>query len=176
MGTLKGELTIGAENYVYITGDILYDSVASSILGLIGQNAVWVYNPMTFTYQDNDRNKPITGDTAVLPVVNGGRTIQAAVLSVAHTIMVQNYQYGGERGTLTVLGALAQKFRGTVGQTSTDGYGNILRDGYLKAYAYDERLRFAAPPKFLTPVTTTYGITQYGNVAVAYKPDGTPIP
>ena len=167
-GTLSGELTIGSENYIYVTGDIKYASVESSILGLIGQNAVWVYNPMTFQYNKGN----ISGSTALLPVQNGGRTIQAAVLSVAHTIMVQNYQYGGQRGTLTVLGALAQRFRGTVATTNS---GSIV-NGYAKAYTYDERLRFTAPPKFLTPVSTTYGITQYASISSAFTPLGAQIP
>ncbi|MBG6055652.1 hypothetical protein IWX81_002075 [Salinibacterium sp. CAN_S4] len=167
-GTLAGELTIGSENYVYVTGDVKYANAESSILGLIGQNAVWVYNPMAFTYNSSGT---ITGSTAVLPAA-GGRTIQAAVLSVAHTIMVQNYQYGGQRGTLTVLGALAQKFRGTVATTS----GGSIVNGYAKSYTYDERLRFTAPPKFLTPVSTTYGVTQYASVNSAFTPQGAKIP
>lgn len=168
-GALLGELTIGSENYIYVTGDINYVSVENSILGLIGQNAVFVYNPMAFTYDGFGR---ILSGAAVLPIVNGGRTVQAAVLSVAHTIMVQNYQYGGPRGTLTVMGALAQKFRGTVATTSS----GVIANGYAKSYNYDDRLKFAAPPKFLTPVSTSYKVIQFADVGPAFTADGAVIP
>ena len=158
-GNFKGEMTIASENYVYVTGDIKYVNLESSMLGLVGQNAIWVYNPM------NSSGGSITA--VAIPGENSSRIIQAAILSVKHTFMVQNYQYGGARGTLTVLGAIAQLFRGTVGQGS---------DGYLKAYTYDDRLKTAAPPKFLTPVSTTYGVSKYATVPKAFLGDGTPVP
>jgi hypothetical protein len=155
-GDFKGEMTVASENYIYVTGDIKYVNLESSMLGLVGQNAVWVYNPMNFS------SSPAV---AVQSATN--RTIQAAILSVKHTFMVQNYQFGGARGTLTVLGAIAQLFRGTVGQGS---------NGYLKAYTYDDRLKAAAPPKFLTPVSTTYGVSKFASVKNAFAADGTPVP
>ena len=33
--------------------------------------------------------------------------------------------------------------------------------GYSKDYEYDTRLNHIAPPKFLTPTSTTYGVTQF---------------
>jgi hypothetical protein len=93
----------------------------------------------------------------------GDRKIHAAILSVGHTFQVQNYERG-DRGSLIVYGAIAQKYRGTVGNTNPSGY--------TKAYEYDSRYRFTAPPKFLTPVSTTYGVTQYASVPAAFKPDG----
>ncbi len=79
-------------------------------------------------------------------------------------MQVQNYDVGGNRGTLTVTGAIAQKFRGIVRSGS---------NGYAKNYLYDERLRYTAPPKFLSPVTTTYGVTVWIEVGKAFNGDGT---
>ncbi|NHT16215.1 hypothetical protein [Cellulomonas sp. IC4_254] len=161
-GTLNGRATLSADNYVYITGDLKYNDATADMLGLVGQNAVWVWNPMKKTTSNNN-----TTYTQLLGGTN--RTINAAILSVAHTFMVQNYNVGGTRGKLIVVGAIAQKYRGPVGTSSN---GTIV-NGYIKAYDYDDRFKNTAPPKFLSPVTTTYGINTWVEVQPAFKPDGT---
>ncbi len=148
-GNLHGTMTIAAENYVYVTGDIKYVDAQADMLGLVGNNAVWVWNPI-----EDD------GDSLLS---NNNRRIDAAILSVAHTFQVQNYVEGGNRGTLTVNGAIAQKFRGIVRSGS---------NGYAKNYVYDVRYRYMAPPKFLSPVSTSYGVSELVEVADGYKPDG----
>jgi hypothetical protein len=149
-GTLKGAETVYADNYVYVTGDIKYKDANADILGLVGNNAVFVYNPM---------------DSSNTPLLTGsGRTIDAAILSVAHTFQVQNFDKGGGRGILTVMGAIAQKFRGVVTRGS---------NGYTKNYVYDPRFRYVAPPKFLSPVSTSYGVSVLVEVKTAFAPDGT---
>ena len=47
-------------------------------------------------------------------------TVNAAILSVNHSFRVQNYQYGDNNpwGPITINGAIAQKYRGTVGTTA----------------------------------------------------------
>lgn len=152
-GVFKGAATIAAENYVFIVGDVTYSDTKEDILGLVGNNAVWVYNPL-----DSSKN----------PILGKNRTIQAAILSVAHTFQVQNYSAGGKRGDLKVLGAIAQKYRGPVGTSS----GGVINNGYVKAYTYDDRFKFKAPPKFLNPVTTTYGVTTWVESAAAFGADG----
>jgi len=157
-GTLSGHLTIATQNYIYIVGDLLYNNNQQDLLGLVAQNAVWVWNPMK-----SITTSPVAG-TALL---GQNRTIYAAILSVAHTFQVQNYQIGGARGTLKVVGSIAQNFRGTVGQGS---------NGFLKDYGYDTRLTYSSPPKFLMPTSTTYNTTQVAGVPAAFKPDGSPSP
>ncbi len=152
-GRFKGAATVSAENYVFVVGDITYVDAKEDILGLVGNNAVWVFNPL---------------DSLKKPLLGKNRTINAAILSVAHTFQVQNYSQGGKRGDLTVLGAIAQKYRGPVGTTS----GGSINNGYVKAYTYDERFKFKAPPKFLNPVTTTYGVTTWVESAAAFLANG----
>lgn len=156
-GVFAGAMTLAAENYVYITGNLTYNDKAKDILGLVGNNAVWVWNPV----EDNFRGeRPILTDT--------NRTIEAAILSVAHTFQVQNYDRGTSRGTLTVLGSIAQTFRGTVATTS----GSSVVTGYAKDYRYDSRFAYMAPPKFLSPVSSSYGVTQFAGVPAAFSATG----
>ena len=152
-GTVDGAVTVAAENYVFVVGDLTYEDDNDDMLGLVGNNAVWVWNPIS-TGGSN-----MTADH---------RTIEAAILSVAHTFQVQNFDRGNSQGTLTVMGAIAQKYRGTVARAS----GGTILSGYGKRYIYDERFKFRAPPKFLNPVTTTYGVTSWVESAAVWAPDG----
>lgn len=152
-GTLHGQLTVAAQDYVYITGDLRYADSTQDILGLVGNNAVWVWNPF---------------NTSGQPILGTDRTIYAAILSVGHTFMVMNYDQGTvSRGTLHVYGAIAQEFRGTV--------GTAAGLGYIKDYNYDPRFKYTAPPKFLSPVSTTYGVSTLVEVPKAFAADGSSI-
>jgi hypothetical protein len=162
-GTLGGQMTIAAENYIYITNDLKFRDEATDMLGLVGQNAIFVWNPVRVT-GFNGSNQP---NAWAGLIGTGDREIDAAILSVGHTFQVQNYERGA-RGSLIVFGALAQKFRGTVGTAAGSGYD--------KAYKYDTRFRFTAPPKFLTPVSTTYGVTQFASVPSAFTASGATAP
>jgi Tfp pilus assembly protein PilX len=153
-GTLQGHLTIATQNYIYVVGDLLYNNNQQDLLGLVAQNAVWIWNPM------KNINSSGPSGTALL---GQNRTIYGAILSVAHTFQVQNYQIGGARGTLKVVGSIAQNFRGTVGQGS---------NGFLKDYGYDTRLTYSSPPKFLMPTSTTYNTTQVAGVPAAFNANG----
>jgi len=151
-GVLKGQETVTADGYVYVVGDLTYSNQASDLLGLVGVNAVWVWNPI------NSANQTILTDS--------GREIDASILSLTHSFQVQNYDQGSVRGVLTVTGSIAQFFRGTVGT------GNPISKGYVKRYIYDPRLKFTAPPKFLSPVTTSYDVITSIDTAPAFSSDG----
>jgi Tfp pilus assembly protein PilX len=180
-GVLKGRTTLAAKNYVYATGDITYSDPSSDILGLVAENSVWAWNPIVCSKTlttDRWGNLSCPG-TWGYGNSDADPTISGAILSVQHTFMAQNYDGGsvglGARGTLTVNGAIAQKFRGTVATGGLDRSGNYYRStGYAKSYTYDDRLKNTAPPKFLTPVSTTYGVTQFSGVSPAYSASGAP--
>ena len=72
------------------------------------------------------------------------------MLAIEHSFIVDHYDCGSELGTLTVKGAISQKFRGAVGTTGGTGY--------LKSYEYDDRLRYMEPPNFLDPVEPAWHI------------------
>jgi hypothetical protein len=157
-GQLQGRVTVASANYIYITDDLTYANQTATVrgtdmLGLVGDKAVWVYNPVDVNgrlmYQDTT-----------------GRYIDAAILSVENTFQVQNYDVSPSRGNLNIFGSIAQNFRGVVSQAG----------GYVKAYSYDDLFASTAPPKFLGPVATTYGITATAEVSDAFAADGTAIP
>lgn len=150
-GTLTGQMTIASDYYIYVIGDLKYSSRTTDVLGLVANEAIFVWNPVKYS----------SGSWTALNGT-GDREIDAAMLSVGHTFQTQNFSRVN-LGTLTVFGAIAQKFRGSVALGS---------NGYVKDYQYDTRFRSIAPPKFLTPVSTTYGVTQYAMVPPAFKPSG----
>lgn len=156
-GVLDGQVTVAAENYLYVTGDLTYADRGSDMLGLTATNAVMIWNPVKAV------SCGYSSTCYVSMLGDSDREVDAAIISAAHTFQVQNSGYGGDRGTLTIYGAIAQKFRGIVRQGS---------NGYVKAYAYDARLKHSAPPSFLNPVTTTYGVTTMAEVSPAYTTAG----
>ncbi len=78
-------------------------------------------------------------------------TIDAAMLSTAHSFIVDNFKCGEHLGNLNVWGSIAQDWRGAVGQSEA---------GYTKNYNYDDRLETLQPPDFLTPTSTTLTLTR----------------
>jgi hypothetical protein len=79
-------------------------------------------------------------------------TIDAAILAVNHSFIVDNFDCGNPLGTLTVDGAIAQLFRGPVGT----GGGSSNSTGYLKNYNYNDTLASIEPPYFLNPVSAAW--------------------
>ncbi len=140
-GKYSGQLTIAAETDIVVDEDLTREG-ESAVLGLIANNFVRVYhghtgqviNPTTYDPECNSGTETGLGNV----------TIEAAILAIKHSFIVDHYDCGSKQGTLTVKGAIAQKFRGTVGT----GSGTT---GYLKNYNYDDRLRFLTPPSFIKP-------------------------
>jgi Tfp pilus assembly protein PilX len=90
--------------------------------------------------------------------------IEAAILSLLHSFIVDNYECGDELGTLTVMGAIAQRYRGPVGTS-----GSSDRTGFTKNYEYDDRFRYRSPPFFLTPIDAAWNITRENEQAPAAR-------
>jgi hypothetical protein len=96
-------------------------------------------------------------------------TFSAPVLTVAHSFRLQNSNYGNNvMGTMTVFGALAQRYRGIV--SWFDSGGGIIH-GYAKNYVYDQRLKYDSPPKFLNPVASAWQVVTWSETQSAYEPD-----
>jgi Tfp pilus assembly protein PilX len=169
-GQFHGALTVGAQNNVYVTGPLKYTNASTDILGLVGQTSVTVWNPMSCT--SFNYNGVCTSGSLLARSGGADLEIDAAIASNGGTFQVQNYNFGSALGTLTVMGSIAQKFRGAVATTSN----NRIVTGFTKNYGYDARLQNTAPPKFLQPVATTYGVTTEIAVKSAYSADGTPTP
>ena len=157
-GTYGKDVTISAEKDIVANDDVI--SSSDSLLGLIANGFIRVYHPVlnrssgaTSATCDNASS---TSGAAELPYGNppGSIEIDAAILSLQHSFTVDNYYCGNPLGTLTVKGAIAQKYRGPVGR----GSGTSPTNGYIKNYSYDDRLRFRSPPHFLDPVQTAWKV------------------
>lgn len=155
-GTYGADLTIAADNDVVINGNI--DRADDGLLmGLIANNFVRVYHPVDL---DN-----CSSSSANQPGYLQDPVIKAAILALNHSFIVDNWNCGRPMGTLTVEGAIAQKFRGPVG---TGGSGGI-NSGYLKNYVYNDRLRYREPPYFLDPVQAQWRIARQNEQIPAQK-------
>lgn len=148
-GSLKGRVTIGTANDVVVVGNTTYANglTGTDALGIVPQNYAWIYHPI----------KADGSNLLTTPVTQ----LDAAVLSVSHSFLVQNFRSGAAISSatankLTVRGAIAQRYRGPVGT----GSGSSASTGYLKDYQYDARLLNAPPPYFLKPLTSPYAVTK----------------
>ncbi|MGD0453855.1 MAG: hypothetical protein ABSB69_09680 [Solirubrobacteraceae bacterium] len=142
-------LTIAAEEDVVINGSIVPAGVTPSVahpvappgtatVGLIATRFVRIYHPCTRSGNGSGSlNEP---------------WIYAAILSTSHSFLVDNYNCGNNLGNLNIYGAIAQKFRGIVGQPGGSGYN--------KDYIYDERLATDEPPYFLAPLKAGWRIAR----------------
>ena len=84
-------------------------------------------------------------------------TIEAAILALNDSFIVDNWQCGSPLQVLTVNGAIAQKFRGPVGTFNSDSTRN---SGYAKNYNYDDRFRYRSPPYFVEPVKASWKVVR----------------
>jgi hypothetical protein len=143
-GNYKESLTIGAETDLIVNGPITPTGVTAGLtpptapsgtatVGLIATRFIRVYHPC-----------PGTGLTNL--------SIYGAILSTSHSFLVDNFKCGSMLGNLNVYGAIAQKFRGIVGEVGTHGYN--------KEYVYDERLATDEPPYFLAPLKAGWKIAR----------------
>ncbi len=135
-GSYNTSLTLASDNDILIDGSI--NHTGSALLGLIAQNYVRIYHPCT---SGNNQSGYLSNPQ-----------IDAAILAVSDSFIVDNYDCGSQSqlGYLKVFGAIAQVYRGPVGQ--------INSTGYLKSYVYDDRLREQEPPHFLNPIQAAWRI------------------
>ena len=134
-GTVKGRVTIAAQNNIVVTDDLLVASTpitqapsGPDIIGLVAGNSAVAYHPVD-----------ASGNNLKAPE---DRWIYASIQALQHSFWVQSYDNGAKMGTLHVRGSIAQKWRGIVGTSGSSG------TGYLKDYGYDSRLKFTSPPYF----------------------------
>jgi hypothetical protein len=166
-GNYTSPLTIGAADDIIIDGNITTTTsggtpTGSATLGLIANEFIRV-----------EHGCPITSDSPPYGTNTSGQytqnlTIDAEIMAVQHSFIVDNYFCGAQMGTLTINGAIAQYFRGAVGSQESSS-GTTYMTGYLKAYTYDNRLEYLLPP-YLFDVTS--GAWQLGRETLCV-PSGT---
>jgi len=146
-GSYGGDLTIGADNDIVIMDDLKRSTTTpTALLGLIANNFVRVFHPVSFSSTSSCTN-------------NGGPLsieIEAAMLALNQSFISDNWYCGSPLGTLKVTGAIAQKFRGTVGTHS----GGVVQTGYAKDYNYNNELRYREPPYFVNPTESSWRVVR----------------
>jgi hypothetical protein len=186
-GSLSGQLTIGTANNVIIDGSITYADCSweagqsgSSVpsqglcpysiagtndsLGLIANNYVEVNRPVVAASTTGGGTPTVEPPCGATPAATcdpsdgtDGITIDAAVLALTQSFVVNNYGDGGTEGNLTVYGSIQQFARGPVGTFTTNQQGvPTPASGYLKHYTWDPLLDFVSPPSYLVPTTPSW--------------------
>ena len=146
-GTYSQDLTIASQNDIIIRNNVT--ATNGALLGLIPNNFVRIYHPVN-NWDDNDTD--CDNATGTMQDVR----LDAAILALNHSFIVDNWYCGADLGTLTVNGAIAQKFRGTVGTG-----GATSGSGYIKDYNYVDDLQHRDPPAFLNPTQSSWTIRRF---------------
>ncbi|HEX2070818.1 MAG TPA: hypothetical protein VHF90_04115 [Thermoleophilaceae bacterium] len=151
-GSYGADLTVAADNDVIVDGDLTGAS-ESLLTGLIANGFVRVYHPVD---HDNCASSSANLTGSLL-----NPTIEAAILSLNHSFIVDNWHCGTALGSLNVEGAIAQRYRGPVGTTGGSGY--------IKNYTYNDRLKFREPPFFLDPVQSAWRVARQNEQVPAHE-------
>jgi hypothetical protein len=141
-GTYSTSITIAAANDIILKDDMTTNLNGSAVAGLVANNFIRVMHGVGTERTNGDPNN-CNGAANLSGYTHTGMRIDAAILALQHSFIVDNYDCGAPiTGDLNVNGAIAQIFRGTVGT----GGGGSVNSGYLKNYNYDDRLAVLQPP------------------------------
>lgn len=156
-GEYKKSLTIAAQENIVINGNITTPTseekpATDAMLGLIANNFVRVYHPLTGKREQRYRKCGTSKNDEVNDFEKF--TIYAAILAVRHSFIVDNFDCGNPFPEgLNVYGALAGLFtNGMTGRFS----GRKVESGYGYNLKYDNRLEVAEPPHFLNPIQAAW--------------------
>ena len=127
-GRVQGRTTVGTDSDIVVTGDLTYRSGTngSDVLGLVANNNVWIYHPVSNNGSTSCTPQPGCRGDNMLTAAQEVHNVQAAILSLRHSFLVQSYEYGAplDAGTgqkLNVTGSISQKYRGPVGTAGRRG-------------------------------------------------------
>ena len=196
-GSLSGELTIGTANDVVVDGNITYadcnwttgqsgeagsfcpynNTGANDTLGLIANNYVEVNQPILASTSNSQNPTLLPSCSTPAAICNpspgtNGLTIDAAILALTESFVVNNYGDGSTQGLLNDYGSIQQYARGPVGtfNETCSGFGNTnctyaMASGYEKHYTWDPLLDYLSPPSYLAPSTAAWTLESVSNNA-----------
>ncbi|MBJ7457872.1 MAG: hypothetical protein JHD02_01660 [Thermoleophilaceae bacterium] len=148
-GTYNKSLTIGSEADISVVGNIQRGTSPVAVLGLIANQYVRIRHYMKtstdYNYGVDGACKRDTVGQGTTPIT----VVQAAILALQHSFTVDGAGCGVVVGTINLTGALAQRFRGMVGDGDS---------GYYKNYVYDYTFKSQSPPHFLSPAAASWKI------------------
>jgi hypothetical protein len=149
-GNYSSSLTVAAANNIIIDGNLNTtedgsgNPTGTSTLGLVANNFVRLMHGVTTRTSGTIFQCGSASNVSTQTFAN--IDIDAAILALKHSFIVDNFDCGASLGNLNVKGVIAQTFRGAVGLASGTGY--------LKAYAYDDRFKVTLPP-YLFDIATS---------------------
>ncbi len=168
-GTVNSPMTIGSANNIVIDGTICYaDDVSggtctatpappsTDVLGLVADNYVEINHPVDSRGNNVSNCSSTLGAGAVTCDLNNPY-VDAVILALNHSFLVNNYSSGNPLGTLNMYGTIDQDWRGPVGTFNGGG----IASGYAKNYQYDPRLVYLSPPYYLNPGTSQWGFAAF---------------
>jgi len=155
-GSYAVPVTVASANDIVINGNITTTEDGSgnpsggATLGLVANRFVRVMHGVTARAEDQIQRCGAQSGGGNVTNVSGqylqNLHVDAAILALQHSFIVDNFDCGASLGQLTINGAIAQYFRGAVGTTGGTGY--------LKDYTYDDRLAVLLPP-YLFDIATS---------------------
>jgi Tfp pilus assembly protein PilX len=143
-GTVTGQVTVGSDNDISITGNLLDTGGTTSGTNIIGLSAA---------------------NSIIISPVNS-LTIDAAMVALNNSVYLTNWGSQPLLGQLTINGSMAQEFRGPVGTFNSGG----IVSGYSKNYNYDSRLRFLQPPYFTSPTLPNWTKSSFAECGATATP------
>ena len=163
-GEYSKALTIAAQNDVIINENLYPSSVAgklgseptgNTMLGLIANNFVRVYHPLTGTRKKGFREcENSENDTTTAPKDIEEPYIYAAILALKHSFIVDNFDCGNPEETERLRRDRGRVHNGMTGVFS----GTSAISGYPYSLKYDNRLQAEEPPHFLNPIEAAWYI------------------
>ncbi len=125
-GTVNSPMTIGSANNIVIDGNICYwDDVSggtcagvpsapsTDVLGLVADNYVEINHPVSGGNNASTCSSTLGAGTPTCDLSNP--YIDAVILALNHSFIVNNYNTGSTLGTLNIFGTIDQDWRGPVG-------------------------------------------------------------
>jgi hypothetical protein len=149
-----GLLTIAADRNIIITGDLITTYPDQDLIGLLGGEAVEIMNPDMRNYTGQESDGSVTWQQSTTYSFASGwpsdanndgtdLTIHAAIYCAGGGFRVQNYDTPEDRGTIKVLGSVAEHFMAFQGSTVDNKHY-----GYELVMTYNETLRSSKPLLF----------------------------
>lgn len=173
-GELDGQLTIAAQNTIYITGydptnwssldykgGIVYsnqtfDEDNDDMLGLISQRNIELLHYGWPRYTGWSDHWSESNDVSIDNI-----SINAAIFALDGSFAFEDHDSGSTKDTITIKGSMVQNYRGAVG-TFSSYYGKL--SGYDKNYSHDPRMAYDTPPHFLEPANAGWEIIRWEEI------------
>ncbi len=157
-GTVQSDnqMTISCKNDLVISNNIRYQNYTAQV----GTPGAANYVPPTADYQVNGSTNANLlgllswqGNVRIATSAPDNLDIHATVMAKTGQFEVDNYDTGGSRGIVTVLGGVISNYYGAFG-TFNSSTGQFV-SGYGRNFVYDSRMQTSMSPPYF-PTTNTF--------------------